>query len=292
MIYTIENRSLKIAADTSGAQLQSIQSKPGETEYLWQGDPAYWSGRAYNLFPTIGRMYKNAYTCYGEKYTLLPHGIARYRAFRLADRTATKLRFRLTEDEDSLKNYPFRFCFDVCYALCGNRLEIAFEVTNTDEKELVFALGGHPGFNIPFGGGTFENYYLEFPEKTAVTWHTLSKNKFMSGKTVPMSLTNGTQLFLKHELFDNDAIILGNTCRRVSIKNTADARKITLDYPGFKYLGVWHTPETDASFVCLEPWSALPATEGVTDALEGKEDMYHLVPGKTFRTVWGIEITE
>lgn len=107
-----------------------------------------------------------------------------------------------------------------------------------------------------------------------------------------MSLTNGTQLFLKHELFDNDAIILGNTCRRVSIKNTADARKITLDYPGFKYLGVWHTPETDAPFVCLEPWSALPATEGVTDALEGKEDMYHLAPGKTFRTVWGIEITE
>ena len=51
MIYSIENKILKATVDTSGAQLQSIYSKATETEYLWQGDPAYWAGRAYNLFP-------------------------------------------------------------------------------------------------------------------------------------------------------------------------------------------------------------------------------------------------
>lgn len=292
MIYTVENKSLKISVDTAGAQLQSVSSKPGETEYLWQGDPSYWAGRAYILFPTIGRMYKNNYTYRGGIYTLLCHGIARYRAFRLVDRTATKLRFRLREDADSLKAYPFRFRFDVVYSLCGNRLEITYEVENTDEKPLIFALGGHPGFNVPFSGGKFEDYYLEFPERTQVTWHTLSKHKFMSGKTVPMSLENGVRLPLKHSLFDNDAVILGNTCRRVILGNTADTRKIRLDFSDFRYLGIWHSPETDAPFVCLEPWSALPATEGVTDDLETKADMYHLAPGETYRTVWGIEIDE
>ena len=292
MIYSIENKILKATVDTSGAQLQSIYSKATETEYLWQGDPAYWAGRAYNLFPTIGRMYKNTYTYDGNEYSLRCHGIARYRAFQLTDRTATKLTFRLTEDEDSLKDYPFKFEFFIRYELKEATLEISFIVKNTDEKELIFALGGHPGFNVPFGNGAFEDYYLEFSEKTKVLFHTLSESKFMTGEKLPLPLTEGVRLPLRHELFDNDAAILGNTCREISLKSKADPRYITVKYPDFRYLGVWHTPETDAPFVCIEPWSALPATDGVITDLSAKEDMTRLAPGKTYKTSWSIEIHE
>lgn len=292
MIYSIENKILKATVDTSGAQLQSVYSKATETEYLWQGDPAYWAGRAYNLFPTIGRMYKNTYTYDGNEYSLRCHGIARYRAFQLTDRTATKLTFRLTEDEDSLKEYPFKFEFFIRYELKEATLEISFIVKNTDEKELIFALGGHPGFNVPFGNGAFEDYYLEFSEKTKVLFHTLSESKFMTGEKLPLPLTEGVRLPLRHELFDNDAAILGNTCREISLKSKADPRYITVKYPDFRYLGVWHTPETDAPFVCIEPWSALPATDGVITDLSAKEDMTRLAPGKTYKTSWSIEIHE
>ena len=292
MIYSIENKILKATVDTSGAQLQSIYSKATETEYLWQGDPAYWAGRAYNLFPTIGRMYKNTYTYDGNEYSLRCHGIARYRAFQLTDRTATKLTFRLTEDEDSLKEYPFKFEFFIRYELKEATLEISFIVKNTDEKELIFALGGHPGFNVPFGNGAFEDYYLEFSEKTKVLFHTLSESKFMTGEKLPLPLTEGVRLPLRHELFDNDAAILGNTCREISLKSKADPRYITVKYPDFRYLGVWHTPETDPPFVCIEPWSALPATDGVITDLSAKEDMTRLAPGKTYKTSWSIEIHE
>lgn len=292
MIYSIENKILKATVDTSGAQLQSIYSKATETEYLWQGDPAYWAGRAYNLFPTIGRMYKNTYTYDGNEYSLRCHGIARYRAFQLTDRTATKLTFRLTEDEDSLKEYPFKFEFFIRYELKEATLEISFIVKNTDEKELIFALGGHPGFNVPFGNGAFEDYYLEFSEKTKVLFHTLSESKFMTGEKLPLPLTEGVRLPLRHELFDNDAAILGNTCREISLKSKADPRYVTVKYPDFRYLGVWHTPETDAPFVCIEPWSALPATDGVITDLSAKEDMTRLAPGKTYKTSWSIEIHE
>ena len=292
MIYSIENKILKATVDTSGAQLQSIYSKATETEYLWQGDPAYWAGRAYNLFPPIGRMYKNTYTYDGNEYSLRCHGIARYRAFQLTDRTATKLTFRLTEDEDSLKEYPFKFEFFIRYELKEATLEISLIVKNTDEKELIFALGGHPGFNVPFGNGAFEDYYLEFSEKTKVLFHTLSESKFMTGEKLPLPLTEGVRLPLRHELFDNDAAILGNTCREISLKSKADPRYITVKYPDFRYLGVWHTPETDAPFVCIEPWSALPATDGVITDLSAKEDMTRLAPGKTYKTSWSIEIHE
>lgn len=292
MIYSIENKILKATVDTSGAQLQSIYSKATETEYLWQGDPAYWAGRAYNLFPTIGRMYKNTYTYDGNEYSLRCHGIARYRAFQLTDRTATKLTFRLTEDEDSLKEYPFKFEFFIRYEQKEATLEISFIVKNTDEKELIFALGGHPGFNVPFGNGAFEDYYLEFSEKTKVLFHTLSESKFMTGEKLPLPLTEGVRLPLRHELFDNDAAILGNTCREISLKSKADPRYVTVKYPDFRYLGVWHTPETDAPFVCIEPWSALPATDGVITDLSAKEEMTRLAPGKTYKTSWSIEIHE
>lgn len=115
MIYTAENKTLKIAVDAAGAQLQSIYAKREETEYLWQGDPSYWSGRAYILFPTIGRMYKNNYTYRGETYSLQCHGIARYRAFpglplrRILSPShasrATVRRFRMRE---TLRNLSIR----------------------------------------------------------------------------------------------------------------------------------------------------------------------------------------
>ncbi|MFQ7076523.1 MAG: aldose 1-epimerase family protein [Christensenellaceae bacterium] len=237
-------------------------------------------------------MYKNTYTYDGNEYSLRCHGIARYRAFQLTDRTATKLTFRLTEDEDSLKEYPFKFEFFIRYELKEATLEISFIVKNTDEKELIFALGGHPGFNVPFGNGAFEDYYLEFSEKTKVLFHTLSESKFMTGEKLPLPLTEGVRLPLRHELFDNDAAILGNTCREISLKSKADPRYITVKYPDFRYLGVWHTPETDAPFVCIEPWSALPATDGVITDLSAKEDMTRLAPGKTYKTSWSIEIHE
>ena len=57
MIYTIENEYLSVSVEDIGAQLKSIYHKKSETEFLWQGDPKYWKGRAYNLFPIVCRLY-------------------------------------------------------------------------------------------------------------------------------------------------------------------------------------------------------------------------------------------
>ena len=134
MIYSIENKFLKVSADTDGAQLQSIYSKATETEYLWQGDPSYWKGRAYNLFPFIGRMYKNTYYYNNEPFYIRAHGIARYNTFQLESKTATKLVFLLTESEETLKEYPFRFEYRVSFELDGTSLKTEYSVKNNDKK--------------------------------------------------------------------------------------------------------------------------------------------------------------
>ena len=292
MLYSIENKYLKVTVDTLGAQLQSIESKTTEREYLWQGDSAYWTGRAYNLFPVIGRMYKNNYVYNGQTYKIRPHGVARYNVFKCVDRSATKLVFLLTDNEDTLAEYPFHFKFYVTYTLENQTLHVTYEAQNTDEKTLICALGGHPGINVPFSDGNFEDYYLEFDEPTNVEQRLLSENKFMSGTAQPYPLQDGTKLALRHELFDNDAIILTNTCRCVHLKNTYTKTSVTVRYPNFKYLGLWHMPTTDAPYVCIEPWTALPATEGIIDELEHKADMTHVKAGGSFSASYSIEINE
>lgn len=72
MEYTLENECLKVTFHSLGGALHSIQDKDG-TEYLWQGDAKYWSGRAPVLFPICGSLrgwQKNsdaeAWNCYNS----------------------------------------------------------------------------------------------------------------------------------------------------------------------------------------------------------------------------------
>ncbi len=293
MIYTIENDKFSVSVDTSGAQLQSMYSKTTKTEYIWQGDSKYWTGRAYNLFPFIGRMYKNTYNYQGEFYTSRAHGVARYNVFRLEERSANRLVMLLTENEDTLKEFPFRFEFRVFFELTDNILNVRYEVTNTDTKTLICAFGGHPGINVPFDDGEFEDYYVEFSDKTSVQRQLLSESdRFMAGKSIPFALEDGTKMPLRHDLFNHDAVILSNTSRYVSIKSDKTNRRVSMKFDDFKYLGIWHPGDTDAPFICLEPWGALPATDGIIDNLETKADMSHVPPQKTEEVSYTVEIYE
>ena len=293
MLYTIENKSLKISVDTYGAQLQSVFSKDTQTEYLWQGDEKYWSGRAYNLFPAIGRLYTGAYSYQDKDYSFKIHGLARYEEFSLEERTANKLVFKFSSSERTLESYPFEFDLFIRFELNGKTLVCTYNVVNKTDGEMIYAIGGHPGFNVPFEKGTqFEDYYLEFPEKTQTVWHTLSEDKFMSGKVRAYPELKKLKIKLNHEMFNDDAIILGNTCRSVFLKSATGKRYLKFDYPSFRYLGLWHMPNTDAPYVCLEPWTALPSTDGVKDDYSLKLDMTHLAKAEQRESVWSVTIEE
>ena len=50
MEYTLKNKKLTVVFESKGATLHSIKDNDG-VEYLWEGNPEYWSGQA----PEIGR---------------------------------------------------------------------------------------------------------------------------------------------------------------------------------------------------------------------------------------------
>lgn len=291
MIYTIENEFLHIQADTKGAQLLSFYSKKTQTEYLWQGDAKYWSGRAYNLFPFIGRMFQGVFTYANETYPSKAHGLARYLDFVLEEQTESRLTFLLVSNEETKKEYPFDFEFRVIFEISENELTTRYTVKNTDNRTLICAFGGHPGINVPFGKGTFEEYYLEFDTPTPVRRQLLS-NLFMANKTEPYPLENGTKMPLRHDLFDNDAVILENTSSCVRVKCDKEDRFVEMRYEDFPFIGFWHAVETDAPYVCLEPWSALPSVDGELTALESKPNMTHVPVGESASKAFVMKICE
>ncbi len=293
MIYTIENDYVKVDVNDFGAQLFSLYSKATNTEYLWQGDESHWKDRAINLFPFIGRMYESRFLYQGKSYPSRAHGLARYFPYVLEKQTANSLVFLLTDNEETKKEYPFSFAFRVIFELNGYVLTTRYEVTNTDDKTLLCAFGGHPGINVPFGKGQFEDYYLEFAKKTDVKRQLLSaSDRYMANKAVDYPLEDGVKIPLKHELFNHDAIILENTCHEVALKSTKDSRYVSMKYDGYKFIGFWQAFADDTPYVCLEPWSALPAVDGVVTEIENNSLLTQVPVGEKASLAYTLEIHE
>ncbi|MDY3763098.1 MAG: aldose 1-epimerase family protein [Candidatus Ventricola sp.] len=290
MLYTIENDRLTVTASSLGAQLWSIRAGDG-TEYLWQGDPAYWGDRALTLFPYVARLWQGRYEMDGETHSLPIHGFAPTSEFALAEKTDSRMVLTLASSEETYAQYLRHFVFRVIYALEGSTLKVAYEVENRDERTMYFGLGGHPGFNVPLEKGLrFEDYRLRFGAACRPVRVGFSEDCFVNGEDAPFPLEDGCVLPLAHSLFDDDAIVLRDMAREVTLEAPGGVRSVTVAFPDMPYLGIWHRPKTDAPYVCIEPWRSLPARRGETAVLERQADLVHLAPGETYVNRWRIAI--
>lgn len=267
MKYQIKNDKLQVEIMDLGAQMCSVKDAEG-TEYLWQGDPNYWGDMAPNLFPYIARMTDKKYTVYGKTYEMDIHGFAKDTVFNVEKKSENHIVFSITDSQITLEQYPFAFLFEIDYRLEDNRLLVTYGVKNKDNKTMYFGVGGHPGFNVPLEEGlNFEDYYLEFDTVEPVKHIGFSDDCFVTGKDIPYELKNGTGIELRHDLFDNDAIILGGMSKGVTLKSDKGKKSIHVTYPDMSYLGLWHWPKTDAPYICIEPWSSLPSRKGIVEDL-------------------------
>lgn len=282
MIYTIENEKIKASVSTMGAELVSLILKETGTEYLWQADPEYWTGHAYNLFPICGRLWDGKYTYMGATYEMNLHGFARKTEYALDSQNESSLTFCLTDSDITYAQYPFKFRLLLTYILDGASVKTVFHIENRDEKELIYAVGGHPGFNVPLADGeTFGDYTVTFSEKCQPEQLCMSETCYYLGKTAPFALTEGKSFKLAHNLFDNDAIFLTGVAHEVTLRSDISGHFVKVTYPEMNYVGFWHKPKTEAPYVCIEPWMSIPADDGKVDDLETKRDMLRLSSDST-----------
>lgn len=290
MLLTVKNEHLSLTVDTLGAQMMHLRSADG-TEYLWQGDPKYWGDRSPMLFPFIGRLTNNSYQLCGKVYPMTIHGFAAALEFAVVENSEDHLVLELTDNEETRKQYPFAFSLRVIYRIIGNALEIAYQVENRSGEAMPFGIGGHPGFNVPLvSGEDFEDYSITFSQPCQPDRVGFTSAVYLSGHDERYPMIENTRIDLRHDLFDEDAIILKNMAREVTLQSKKSGRGVRVSYPDLPYLGIWHWPKTDAPYVCIEPWSSLPARQDVVEDFYCKSDMIQLAPGKTYETTWTITV--
>ncbi len=289
MIYILENEQLRVKVSSLGAELQSIRRTADGTEYLWQGDNQYWARRASNLFPVCGRLWENQYLYRGKTYEMGSHGFARGKEWTVIHQKANALTLQLKPDEETLTAYPFRFALEMTYTLTEDSLAVTTIVHNEDDKEMPFSIGGHPGFNVPLAEGTvFEDYKLVFDEPCQPLKFINDENCFHLGKMALFDLEEDRYLPLRHSLFDDDAIFLEKAAPGVTLCSDKTERCVRIAFPDSPYLGIWHTPRSDAPFVCLEPWVQSPSRAGEVADIEDKAGMICLNPGEVYRNTYTI----
>lgn len=290
MTHTITNPFLTVSVSEHGAELQSITDADG-TEYLWQGDTAYWSDRAPNLFPYVARLTDESYYLDGELHHMKIHGFAPYQDFSVTEKAVDRLKLELTANDETLVAYPRRFALRVIYELRGNSLSVTYEVENRDERTMYFGLGGHPGFRVPLRDGKrFEDYCLRFNAPCHPRRIGFTDDCFLDGTDRAFPLEGDQILALSHSLFDNDAIVLKGAGHRVTLESAGEAQSVCVEFPGMDYLGLWHMPGTNAPYVCIEPWCSLPSEQGKIAVFEKQADLIALQSGKVYRNTWNITI--
>ena len=291
MKYSIENEFLRAEISSLGAELTSLVLKEDGCEYIWQGDEKYWTGHAPVMFPICGRLSQAKYTYRGKQYELGGHGFARHSEFELSACSSDKITPTLKSNESTRAVFPLEFIFSITFSLKGKALDISHRVINTGDDELIFSVGGHPAFNVPLSkGDSFEDYYVEFDKKCEAIRLSFSE-ACLCDKKDPVFAQGGTKrIDLKHDLFDDDAIFLYNTSKKITLASEKSTKSVCVSFDKFKYLGLWHKPKTDAPYLCIEPWCGIPDDDGPIGDLEAKRDMIHLPVGYSFSNAYKIEI--
>ena len=283
MIHYIENDFLKVGVKEFGCELTSVINKKNGTEYLWQGDEAYWSGQSPILFPIVGRLIEDSYYLNGKKYTMPKHGFARKMLWSFGGADEDSMFFTLTQTEETLAIYPYRFTVKVIFSLENNSLKVTHEIINENSGVMYASLGAHPAFNCEIGDR------LVFSEnETLDTVRIDLVNSLRLPETIPV-LKNENSITITEDIFNEDALIFnGVKSETLTLESDNHTRKVIFRLNNSPWLGIWAKP--GAPYVCIEPWC------GVNDSTERKEDFSQkdginaIKEGESFVYSWTAEI--
>lgn len=296
-MIVLKSDQLNVEFQTLGGALSSIKDKD-DVEYLWQGDPTYWSGQAPVLFPICGSV-RNDTVLYdkedgSQKEGKIPrHGLVRKKDFTLVEQTDNSVTFAIEDDEEMYENYPYHFRLEITYTVTGKTIRTQYKVYNKElEKSMPYFIGGHPGFNCPLlDGEVYEDYYLEFEKpETCTVPKPFPETGMLDLKDRNSWLNNQKEIDLNYDFFSYDAVTLDELeSRTVALRSRKHDKGLKLDFKEFPNLIVWSTINK-GPFIALEPWSGLSTSIEEGDRLEDKKDVKIIKPSDFDQVGFDIEI--
>ena len=308
-LHTLRNKYLCAKISTLGAEVQSLQDIATGQEYCWQGDPAFWGGRAPILFPIVGGMWDGQCRINQRTYSIPKHGFVRNRNWSIVP-AATPPPAELGEESetltlaventpDELEMFPWPYRLEVSYRLCGRRLEAEFLVKNLSTTETMhFQIGGHPSLQMPDwkADGQVVQGYLRFegrpldmlrattqgctqPQRVPIPW----SNDAATSAALARHQSHNALVPICVDTFANEALIFDN--HQLSAIEVLDlnGRRLAHFTSSAPVWLVWSPTGQHAPFICVEPWYGLCDSHYFSGSIEDRPFMQHASPGQTWK---------
>ncbi len=278
MRFSLSRGALEAAVQTRGGELVSLRRDGAE--YIWGGDPAFWSGQNPILFPIVGSLKDGRVDVGGRTCRMSRHGFARNLDFTPVEQDGTSVTLELRENGETLERYPFPFSLRVRHQLLEEGFSTSFTVENTGDTPLPFCIGAHTAFRCPLSGGErSEDYQLVFDQNEDASTLLLTPEGLIRGGAAEPILSGGV-LPLDYETFRRlDTVIFrGLQSGAVSLVHRETGRGVRLDFSQFPMIAFWTKP--GAPFLCLEPWQGCAAFDDETGRFADKPFAVTLAPGE------------
>lgn len=276
MAFRIGSDRLTAEIAGLGAELTRLTDAAGR-DYLWDGDPAWWKGRAPILFPIVGTLNGDRFRWQGREYSLSRHGFARQRAFDVVSRDIDRVLLRLEADDATRAIWPFDFALDLAFTIHESTLTMTATIANCGAGTMPVSFGFHPALRWPLPGAHDKaGHVLRFERPEPAPVRRLDGAGLLDPRVRPSPI-EGDMLRLDDALFVDDALILDQIESRSLVYEAPDARPVRVDFHGMPYLGLWSKP--GAGFVCIEPWQGFSDPAGFAGPLDDKPGMVAIAPG-------------
>lgn len=274
----IQNEFLKVEINDIGGELTSIIDKKTGREFMFDGNPEWWTGISPVLFPVVGRFYKETYTDNGKTYKLPLHGFVRKNPIDFVSATDTVLVQKRVANEETLAMYPYNFEFYLTHTLREKSIDVTYTVVNKGNTDMPFQVGAHPGFRAKLGDklilkSRFNEIYFQ---------------NLKDGLCDTPKYPIGKETVVTKELFDNDVLIFDNAQLYSAALADENGEYVEVSFTGFPACGVW--AKAGAPYVCLEPWFGSDDVPGTDNEFRNRRNMNLLTPGNTFTATYTINI--
>lgn len=280
-MVALKNDRVTVQIAEYGAEMRRIIFDG--VDYMWSGEPEVWEGTAPIMFPICGALVDNKYFFEGKEYSLPKHGFARDSMFTLEKQGDNFAVFLLCSNAETLKMYPFDFELRVTYKLIGTKIEVGFNVKNTDSKTMYFSIGSHEAYACPEG---IEDYDVIFPQTETLNSYVLD-GELLSHEQLPI-IKDSDRIALYEKFFAVDALVFKDLkSKSATLRNRKTGRKVTVEFPEHNYFLLWTmTPLNGGNFkyICMEPWHGVQPMVGSTLEIAEKEGMEELKSGCEFIT--------
>ena len=271
--FTLRNDKVTAVIEEQASEIHSFKDNETGIEYMWQGDPAFWSGRNPTLFPMVGSTWDKILHIDGKEYKTGNHGFCRRSLFTCVEHDDTHVIMELKDSEATLAEYPFRFTLRILYELTDRKLNITYTIKNENDRTMPFNFGLHPAFNCPIDPQKkYADYHIAFTNHETFEWldtkvenaDVMELDPAALAKTIIMTDPNSSEACL-----------------------TDGEHGVGVSCVGYHWLAFW---SPNAPFVCIEPWHSHTDFEEVRVPFEEREGTILLDAQRTWTTAYSIRI--